>query len=57
MILSPMFKFHLLVPAAERGERSEHSTGVKPEKIGQCRVRASGPVCGGQWATGPRERE
>ena len=42
-MMSPVFKFHLLVPAAER-------RGVKPEKIGQCRVWAecgvegSGPV-------------
>ena len=50
--MSPVFKFHLLVPAAER-------RGVKPEKIGQCRVWAecgvegSGPVGRGR----ERERE
>ena len=42
MILSPMFKFHLLVPAAERGERSEH----------RGETRENRPVPGaGQWAT------
>lgn len=53
-MMSPVFKFHLLVPAAER-------RGVKPEKIGQCRVWAecgvegSGPV--GRGRERERERE
>ena len=50
-MMSPVFKFHLSV-RQPRGERR----GVKPEKIGQCRVW--GPVwSGGQWASGPPERE
>ena len=50
-MMSPVFKFHLLVPAAERREARGETRENRP-------VPGVGRVwSGGQWASGPAERE